>query len=95
MEVSYVMPTTPQTKLFLKNGLTNKKAVKTNIGSGTSPPLTVEDWGIECVSITDNAAPQMNVVVVNERSNFWNSSILKDDTIPTTIDRYIPMFNLW
>ena len=73
MEVSYVVPMTPQAKQFLKNGLTNTKAsvyLKTNIGSSTTPTLTADDSGIECVCITDNAAPQMNVVVVNQRSNF-------------------------
>ena len=44
--------------------------LKTNIGSGTILTLTVDDSGIECVSINNNAAPQMNVVVVNQRSNF-------------------------
>lgn len=41
------------------------KTGQTNIGSGTTPTLTVDNSGAKCVSITDNAAPQMNVVVVN------------------------------
>ena len=41
------------------------KTGQTNIGSGTTPTLTVDNSGAKCVSITDNAAPRMNVVVVN------------------------------
>ena len=38
---------------------------QTNIGSGTTPTLTTTEDGVKCVSITDNAAPQVNVVTVN------------------------------
>ena len=36
-----------------------------NIGSGTTPTLTVTEDGIELVGITDNADPQLNVLVCN------------------------------
>ena len=39
---------------------------QTNIGSGTTPTITVSETGVKCVSITDNDAPQVNVVVVNQ-----------------------------
>ena len=41
------------------------KTGQMNVGSGTTPTLTFDDSGAKCVSITDNAAPQMNVVVVD------------------------------
>lgn len=38
---------------------------QTNIGSGTTPTLTNDDNGAKLVAITDNASPQINVVVVD------------------------------
>ena len=39
-----------------------------NIGSGTTPTLTLTKEGIQLVAITDNADPQMNVVVCNRKN---------------------------
>lgn len=38
-----------------------------NIGSGTTPTLTVTEDGIELAAITDNADPRLNVVVYNRQ----------------------------
>ena len=39
---------------------------QSNIGSGTTPTVSITESGVKIVSITDNAAPQINVVVVNQ-----------------------------
>ena len=39
---------------------------QTNIGSGTTPTVSITESGVKIVSITDNAAPQINVVAVNQ-----------------------------
>jgi hypothetical protein len=39
------------------------KPGQTNIGSGTTPTLTITEEGTELVAITDNADPRMNMVV--------------------------------
>jgi len=41
------------------------KTGQENIGSGTTPTLLLSGNGLPCVAITDNAYPQMNVVVYN------------------------------
>ncbi len=41
------------------------KTGQKNIGSGTTPTLLTAGNGTKCVAITDNATPQMNVVVYN------------------------------
>ncbi|MDJ0904322.1 MAG: hypothetical protein QNJ55_36630 [Xenococcus sp. MO_188.B8] len=48
-----------------------------NIGSGTTPTLLTAADGTECVAITDNAYPQMNVVVYNRS----NGTILKQTPV--------------